>query len=426
MTKRETPKEMEKRIMIGSWLAGVELQHLQNINASDFEGDTAALVSKIKGCYHGGIKNGTPIMHTTKGLLVDELEKIGFEKRDIYEMAEEAKGMEIAYMQAVAKLYEVKARALLAGIDYSKPGAQTQAKNIIEKYTIEGVQGLKAPACDAIARLKARMEDPQQRKVIPAGTPMMTRLSGGLRPQDLTVVAGRPGAGKSTYCMQIALDAVQNNFKVMFLPLEMSAEAVAGRMVQSIAYGNVTSDMIRGTVETTAEQKKQLYDAMQTVNSILNSGQFIMLEGERDLAAIEQQVAIYHPDILIIDQLSQLTDSRQSFRNDQIRYRFSHLTQSLKALAMETGVSIVLAAQQSRKAEELKDGKPTNGLFKESGSIEEDADRCFQLIGHEHDEFGIGKPVDIWCTKNRDYRANFVVYTHFVESRMRFYETEDN
>ena len=98
-----------------------------------------------------------------------------------------------------------------------------------------------------------------------------------------------------------------------------------------------------------------------------------MFSNLRDLTNIEAVIRQYRPEVLFIDQLSQLR-TREAFKT--IRERFTFLTNHLKEIAMQTGVPIVLLCQVNRSAD---DAAPTLANLKESGSIEEDADNVLTL-----------------------------------------------
>ena len=199
---------------------------------------------------------------------------------------------------------------------------------------------------------------------------------------NLIVVAARPGVGKTAFALQMAENATKRGFKVLFFPLEMTGAEMACRVVKrrteidsaKLSHGNMGENEY-GIINVLAD-------------TIGYSNGLYFAEGVRHLSRIRAMIRQEHPDIIFIDQLSQI---EPEIRVNSIREKFVYVTKQLKALAIKENVPIVLLAQINREAargaDEFERFKlPTLSNLKESGSIEEDADCVLIIQTAEHVE----------------------------------------
>lgn len=217
-------------------------------------------------------------------------------------------------------------------------------------------------------------------------------LSGGLYKSRLYIFGGRPGQGKSLSALNIAALAAENGKSVMIFSLEMPRNEVASRLLAAGAQVNF-QQLIRRQLRQDTEDRVKHYAAQ-------NLGMKLYCVDRANIT-IEQIVAhcraIKDLDLVVIDyaQLVAATDKRVS-RDQQV----AHVSRTLKVLAKDMNIAVVLAAQLNRQVIDPKTGKaryPTLADLRESGSLEADADAVLFLHRPE-EESGT---VDIVIAKNR-------------------------
>lgn len=237
----------------------------------------------------------------------------------------------------------------------------------------------------------------QGREAVGTGIAIVDELTDGIRPGSLTIVGARPSVGKSAFTLQAAVNVARKLRKVLFLPLEMTAAETVDRIVLRFGTDLSYSDLRSGRL---SEDKRM---AVNTVIDYLYDlrDYFRIYEGVRDLDRIKALVKDEKPDLIVIDQLSQIQagDDRAT-----IRERYVEVTRELKALALSEKVAIWLPVQMNR--ESSKSGTVSIDYLKESGSIEEDADIVL-LLSNSKDEDGnpertqAGRYVKLEVAKNR-------------------------
>jgi len=192
----------------------------------------------------------------------------------------------------------------------------------------------------------------------------------GLHPSDLIIIAGRPGMGKTSFCLNIAEHvAVEKRLPVVIFSLEMSDEQLFFRLLCSKA--RVDAHKLRtGYLENKFYPKltmaaSQLSEAPIYID---DSPTISILEMRAKARKLKSSVGLA---LLIVDYL-QLMRGDGKFENRQ--QEISGITRALKALAKELKIPVVALSQLNRAPEGRKDNKPILSDLRESGAIEQDAD----------------------------------------------------
>lgn len=214
-----------------------------------------------------------------------------------------------------------------------------------------------------------------------------TEITGGYRTQELNVVAGNPGMGKSAIAIQSAMRVARDGQGVMMFSLEMSRASMIRRMA---CYEGKVNGAHLAAGYLNADDRGRLRKAIQEISSwplwISEYGNSTVSEIRSALRAKRAQGhAVF---MLVIDYLQLMhVVGKPENRNTEI----SQITRQLKLLAMEEKVNIQLLSQcnrenkKERRAPELQD-------LRESGSIEQDADSVTfvwrpELMWRDKEEF---------------------------------------
>ncbi len=205
---------------------------------------------------------------------------------------------------------------------------------------------------------------------VPTGFIDLDRLLGGMQPSDLLIIAGRPGQGKSGFCISVAKNASQlHKQHVAMFSLEMSNEQLVQRLVaqetginsQKLRLGEIQDDewpLFTQAVSALGETHIYLDDT-PTISP---------LQLRTKCRRLHMEIGL---DLIIIDYLQLMTgDTRMDNRVQEVSY----ISRNLKALARELNVPVLAAAQLSRAVEQRSDKHPLLSDLRESGSLEQDAD----------------------------------------------------
>lgn len=217
-------------------------------------------------------------------------------------------------------------------------------------------------------------------------------LGGGLYKGRTYIFAGRPGQGKSISALNVLAHATEWDRSAIIFSLEMPRTEVASRLLAAGAQVSF-QQLIRRELRQETEDRVKHY-AMQNNNMKLYCIDKANLTVEQIVAHCR---SIKGLELVVIDyvQLVAATDKKVS-RDQQV----AHISRTLKVLAKDLNVAVVLAAQTNRQVIDPKTGKarvPTLADLRESGSLEADADAVLFLHRPEED---MGT-VDIVVAKNR-------------------------
>ena len=222
------------------------------------------------------------------------------------------------------------------------------------------------------ANLEKLAEQGSEITGLATGFTELDRLTAGLQPNQFIIVAARPAMGKTAFALNLATYAAMHNKKsVALFNLEMSAEQLANRILQSLGQIN-GSKMRTGRLEH--NDWKRLNEAISQLsdtNLYLDDTPGITI-GEirskcRRLANSEKGLGL-----VMIDYLQLITGPAKTAGNRQ--QEVSEISRSLKTMALELGVPVIALAQLSRAVEAREDKRPIMSDLRESGSIEQDAD----------------------------------------------------
>jgi replicative DNA helicase len=223
---------------------------------------------------------------------------------------------------------------------------------------------------DTVATLGLMSESESHLLGVPSGFIELDRLLAGLRGGDLVVLAARPGVGKTSLALNIAINAARAGVTIAFFSLEMPAIQLTQRVLSSEA--SVDSSRMRTGNLSDADWK----DIISTC-SVLSEYSFY-IDDTPGLTLVElrakarRQLHNVEKGFIVVDYLQLMQDKG---RNPQDRWvAVGEISRGLKILAKELNVPILALSQLSRAVEARKDKRPQLSDLRESGNIEQDAD----------------------------------------------------
>jgi replicative DNA helicase len=209
----------------------------------------------------------------------------------------------------------------------------------------------------------------------------LDKMTAGLHPSDLVIVAARPGLGKTSFCLNVAQHvAVKKEKSVGIFSLEMSKEQLVKRLLcgegeidaHKVNTGYLSKDdwTRLGRAAGALSQTKIFIDDMP--------GTSIM-----EMRSKARRLSLEHGlDLLIVDYLQLMSGSQQRYENRT--QEISQISRGLKALAKELQIPVIAISQLNRAVESRRgDHRPQLSDLRESGSIEQDADMVMFIYREE-------------------------------------------
>ncbi len=207
---------------------------------------------------------------------------------------------------------------------------------------------------------------------ISTGLPDLDRMILGLNKSELILVAARPGMGKTSIALNMALYAAMNLHKtVAMFSLEMSREQLVTRLLSRAAL-IPSQNLLTG--QLSEQQWVDISNAAQTL-----SATNIKIDDNPSLTVSDMNAQcrrVQGLDLVVIDylQLMQSAGSGHSWSNESRTQAVSDISRMLKIMAKELNVPVICLSQLSRANESRTDKRPMLSDLRESGAIEQDAD----------------------------------------------------
>jgi len=209
----------------------------------------------------------------------------------------------------------------------------------------------------------------------------LDRMTAGLHPADLTIIAARPGLGKTSLCLNIAQHvAIRKQQSVGIFSLEMSKEQLVKRLL--CAEAEVDSHKVNTGFLNKEDWSKlgRAAGALSQTKIYIDDTAAISIAETHSKSrrlALERGV-----DLIIVDYLQLMSGSAQRYENRT--QEISQISRGLKSLAKELNIPVVAISQLSRAVEARRgDHRPQLSDLRESGSIEQDADLVIFIYREE-------------------------------------------
>jgi replicative DNA helicase len=269
---------------------------------------------------------------------------------------------------------------------------------------------------------------------LPTGFKHLDDITLGLQPSDMIVLAARPGQGKTSLALNIAVNIALTGAKVLVFSLEMSKGQLGERVLSTEAM--VDSKEIRsGKAYRDTEKFERIVEA-----SVRLSGANLFIDDKSGISIAEiknkcrRQKQKGGLDLVVVDYL-QLMDfgvvGRAASRPENRQQEVSTLSRMLKQLAREMECPVLVLSQLSRDIEKGGNRKPRLSDLRESGAIEQDADIVMFIHEPESKEDDAGPDPDetrmLTVAKHRNGETGSIVL-RWVNTFTKFgtYNKEDD
>ena len=279
--------------------------------------------------------------------------------------------------EIAASAYESEGRTAKELVD----GAEQLVFAIAEqgRRTTSGFVPLREVLGATIDRLDMLHQSQGQLTGVSTGYADLDRMTAGLQPGDLIIVAGRPSMGKTALALNIAENAaIAASTAVAVFSMEMSREQLSMRMISSL--GRVDQSHLR-TGNFGDEDWARINSAIAQMKSapiyIDDSAALTPTEVRARARRLTREQPL---GLIVIDylQLMQVPGTKENRATE-----ISEISRSLKALAKELKVPVIALSQLNRSVEQRTDKKPVMSDLRESGALEQDADLIMMIYREE-------------------------------------------
>ena len=201
----------------------------------------------------------------------------------------------------------------------------------------------------------------------------------GLNKSDLVLIAARPGMGKTSIALNIALSVAKSSKKtVVIFSLEMSRDQLASRLLSNESF--VDSQLLM-TGKLSEEEWGKLglaaYALSQTDIRVDDNPSITVTEMIAKCRRIDNLA------LVIIDYLQLMTSATGKVSDNRVT-AVSEISRSLKIMAKELNIPVICLSQLNRSNESRADKRPMLSDLRESGSIEQDADEVLFLYRDDY------------------------------------------
>ena len=386
LTKSPLPSNEEaERAVLGSVLIESSSinQVIEILIAEDFYNESH---SKIMNCMIDLDMEGTPVDVLTLYELMNSkgiIEEIGGAAYLTYLVSTVPTAENVAHYARIVKDKSVLRKLVLTATDIAHRGygpdievdefidrAEQSILDIAQNKIKPSFWHSRELAPVAIDSIEQRSKEEELITGIRTGFEKLDELTSGLQKSDLIIIAARPGAGKTSLCLNIISNAALNeNLSVAMFSLEMTKEQLMLRLLSinsKVSFSNMRSGRISNY------DLERLFDSAGRYASanifIDDTPALTVLEIKAKARRLKKDNRL---DLVVVDYLQLM---RGSSRNETREREIAEISGSLKALAKELDVPVIGISQLSRQTETRTDRRPQLSDLRESGAIEQDAD----------------------------------------------------
>lgn len=260
-----------------------------------------------------------------------------------------------------------------------EPGATSQS--LLEKLQMQlvqltgqwrgGARSLRENARETLSQIDSIKAKSGYITGVSTGFGRLDDLTTGFQDGELIIIAARPSVGKTALALNIARNAATKERGIAFFSLEMSAHQLMMRLLSSEGY--IDNQRLRSTAKLRDGEHKSLTQASDRLSELSFYIDDTPGIGLMDIRARARQLWVQHNIGLIVLDYLQLV--RPPKYTDNQQQWVAHVSASMKALAKELNIPVIVLSQLSRASEQRGgEHKPVLSDLRDSGAIEQDAD----------------------------------------------------
>lgn len=309
----------------------------------------------------------------------NKLESIGGEKylSHLYELEFNVKNL-VEYKRVLERAYKAKnllslsaeIPKLVSGQKANVDSIISNIKNRLERLSTSTGRGgtfkLSELLPEAMSNIKFKTENPGLAG-ISTGFEIIDNITGGFKGGELWMIGGRPGQGKTS----LAINSILNSSKIDGIPLMFSLEMTDQVLIERLGAleSNVPSNRINLGIMNDEEMQTLLeaWERLEPLPIYLDSDFLVSVEYiESIIRKFVNQVGV---NTVWIDYIQLLAE-----RTSESTHELGRISRSMKLLAKELNITIILLAQLNRNLETRDDKRPLLLDLRQSGNLEEDPD----------------------------------------------------
>jgi replicative DNA helicase len=340
----------------------------------------------------------------------------------------------------IATCAEIQSRAYGEFGDYEQflDESERMVFQVAQKNRRENARPIGEIMSEVLENIDARARESKSVTGVPTGFKKLDDITAGFQPENLIIVAARPGVGKTSWALNVASHAALNHkIPVFVFSLEMSKHELIERLLAGEARID-SNRMRRGMIEY-SEWKNKIYPAGNRISQapiLIDDSPGVNILELRAKARRFRSDPRFFPaqkdgppplGLIVIDYL-QLAQGLGGRREESREREIAEISRGLKALAKELHIPIIAVSQLNRSVEKREDKTPQLSDLRESGAIEQDADIILFIHRDEMynaDPSGRGKAL-LKIGKNRAGPTGEVDLTFIREyTRFESYAAED-
>jgi replicative DNA helicase len=314
---------------------------------------------------------------------------------------------------------EIRALAMDEALALDNVTSEAEAKlfNVTERTLRRDLVPMREAVSEYFDRMEHLMQHPDEPLGLPTGFRDLDSLLGGLQRSDLLIFAGRPGMGKTSFLLTVALNAAKLGARILIFTMEMGGDQLIQRFL-SMETGINTQKLRLGQLN------QQEWSRFVQATGRLGNLRIVIDDtpAQTPLQIRTKSRRMAHEmglDLIIVDYL-QLMTAGQGFENNRVQ-EISYISRNLKEIAREINVPVFAAAQLSRAVENRQDKHPQLSDLRESGSIEQDSDIVLFLYRESIYNEASEHPnlAEVMISKHRNGPTG-TVNLHFEKSLTKF------
>ena len=279
---------------------------------------------------------------------------------------------------------EISALALEAGGDGQTvlDSAEQKVYAIRQGRSVGGLEPVKKVLVDVYTKLNEAAKSGARIPGMSTGLPDVDTAIMGLNNSDLIIIASRPGMGKTTIALNMALHVAKTSGKaVAVFSLEMSREQLCMRLLASESF--VDNKKLQ-TGQLSEEEWRKIAAATASIGATDMRFDDNPTVSVADMNAACRRVP--NLGLVVIDylQLMQSAGGRSGYTNESRTQAVSDISRMLKIMAKELNVPVICLSQLNRANEGRQNKRPMLSDLRESGAIEQDADIILGLYRDDY------------------------------------------